>query len=65
MGEKEITGAVEGSRGHGERLEKETGNERERGEQRGSQRENTSPKTLTGKMRGADFCKFLQVGLKD
>lgn len=31
--------------------------ERERREHMGTQKENTSPKPLTGKMRGADFCE--------
>ena len=47
------------------RQEREAEKGRERAVHRGLHRENTSPKTLTGKMRGADFCKFLQVGLKD
>lgn len=33
---------------------------------RGSYKENTSPKPLSGKMRRADFCEFLEpAGLKD
>lgn len=40
--------------------------ERERGAHCRSYKENTSPKPFTGKMRGADFCEFLQpAGLKD
>lgn len=38
---------------------------RERGAHRGVHKENTSPKALTGKKRGADFCEILQpVGSK-
>ena len=38
----------------------------ERGVHRGSHKENTSSKALTGKMRGADFGEVFQpVGLKD
>ena len=55
MGEKQTAGAVDGRKG-----------ERERGVHRGSHKENTSPKPLTGKTRGADFLKFLQpVELKE
>jgi len=39
---------------------------RKKGAQRETHKENTSPKPLAGKMRGVDFCEFLQpTGLKD
>lgn len=39
---------------------------RESGVHREMHKENTSPKPVAGKMRGADFCEFLQpLELKD
>ena len=40
--------------------------ERKKGAHRETHKEHNSPKPLDGKMRGADFCEFLQpAGLKD
>ena len=46
--------------------EREREKEKERGAHRGLHKENISPKPLTGKTRGADFCEVLQPAvLKD
>ena len=55
-----------GSPDCGERRDRDRERDKERGVPRESHKENTSPKPLTGKMRGADDHEFLpQVELKD
>lgn len=49
-----------------ERGERKLLREKERGGHKGSHEENTTPKSLAGKMRGDDFPESLQpVGLED
>lgn len=53
LGVKELAGAMEG-REHGHR------DKRQRGSNRRMYKENVSPKTFTWKMKGTEFCEFLQ-----
>lgn len=59
-GEKRAAGTVEGSPDCGKRRDRERMrmNENE-STHRGLHKKNSSPKPLTGKIREADYCKFL------
>lgn len=61
FGEKRIRGAAEGSEPGLWRGEREKGGSGEERKRRGSHKENTFPKQLTGKTRGADFHEFFST----